>query len=70
MGEEKGKVPVLTVTLMASIWVLGKAPLDPSTQLLSTVCCCFDIITDVFCLFLQSAFRCGGIIGGLYVVLR
>lgn len=44
--EKKGKVPVLTATLMASIWwFLGKAPLDPSTQLLSTA---VNIITSAY----------------------
>lgn len=70
-GGGEGKVPVLTATLMASIWVFGEKHLwILQLKLLSTVCCCLDIITEVFCLFLQSAFHCGGIIGGLHMVLR
>lgn len=71
MGGGEGKVPVLTATLMASIWgFLGEKHLRVfQLKLLSTFWCWPDIITKVFGLFSPSALKTHIAIG-LYIVLR
>lgn len=69
-GGGEGKVPVLTATLMASIWVFGEKHLwILQLKLLSTVCCCFW--HNHWCIrpILAISFSTLGVIGSLYVVL-
>lgn len=72
LGEVKGEKSQFSQPhwwLPYGFW--WKAPPDPSTQLLSTAHCCgFDVIVQVFCLFLQSAPNFGEIIVSLFMVPR